>query len=201
MVRRRRKYELELEPIIVVIFENLPLFFILAHFHSLPPPQGFSFGRKKAKKTTMTPSAESAEIHPDSIPAEVAMTKTEVEVPSVAPSDSSYTNSLIDDESFETEDQTLKEWSMFPNMVKLIATFKSTKNCNIDIKPEEIGDEWLDFVDKKIMPALKTSVACGDIDDGFLSVDESTAVLTAVSTNCEELEVEETVLTAVSTNC
>ncbi len=149
----------------------------------------------------MTPSSASTEIHPDSIATEVEMSKTEEEMPSVAPSDSSYTNSLIDDESLETEDQTLQEWSLFPKVLKLIATLKSTKNCNIDIKPEEIGDEWLDFVDKKIMPALKTSVACGDIDDGFLSVDESTTVLTAVSTNCEELEVEETVLTAVSTNC
>ena len=144
----------------------------------------------------MTPSSASTEIHPDSIAAEVEMSKTEEEMPSVAPGDSdSYTNSLIDDESYEsleTEDQTLQEWSMFPKILKLIATLKSTKNCNVDIKPEEIGDEWLDFVDKKIMPALKTSVACGGIDDGFLSVDESTAVLTAVSTNCEELEVEET---------
>jgi hypothetical protein len=169
----------------------------------------------------MTPSPAQVEIHPDSIAAEVAMAKkAEEEMPSVAPSDSdSYTNSLIDDESYEsleTEDQTLQEWSMFPKVLKVIATLKSAKNCNVDIKPEEIGDEWLDFVDKKIMPALrdvkpeeigdewldfvdkkitpalKTSVACGGIDDGFLSVNESTAVLTAVSTNCEELEVEET---------
>ena len=158
----------------------------------------------------MTPSSASVKIIPI-LAAEVAMAKeTEVETPSVAPSDS-YTNSLIDDESLETEDQTFQKRSMFPKVLKLIATLKSTKNCNVNIDPNEIGDEWLDFVDKKIMPALKTSVACGGIDDGFLSVDESTAVLTAVSnavstncesktfedeetvsTNCEELEVEET---------
>ena len=139
----------------------------------------------------------------------------EHETPSVAPSEGDNSNSLVDDESVvENEDHTLQERSMFPKMLKLIATLKSTKNCAVDIEPTPFGDEWLDFVDKNIMPALKTSVACGDIDDETTvastaassysenktfefedeesSVDESTAVLTAVSTNCEELEVEET---------
>ena len=144
----------------------------------------------------MTPSSASVEIHPDSIAAEVAMAKkTEVETPSVAPSDSgSYDNSLVDDESLETEDRALQEWSIFG----LTLTLKSAKNCDVDTESEkisEIGDEWLDFVDKKIMPAFMTSVACGDIDDGFLSVDESTVVSTvvstAVSTKCESKTFED----------
>ena len=190
MVRRRRKYELELESQ-VVVFENLPLFLHTCSLfiHSSPTPQGFSFRKKTAKKNTMTPSSASTEIHPDSIAAEVEMSKTEEEMPSVAPGDSdSYTNSLIDDESYEsleTEDQTLQEWSMFPKILKLIATLKSTKNCNVDIKPEEIGDEWLDFVDKKIMPACKTSVACVDIDD------ETTVASTAASSYSENKTFED----------
>ncbi len=100
------------------------------------------------------------------------------------------THSLIDDESWETEDQTFQEWSIFG----LTLTLKSAKNCNVDTESEkvsEIGDEWLDFVDKKIMPAFMASVACGDIDDEFLSVDESTAVSTAVSTKCESKTFED----------
>ena len=46
--------------------------------------------------------------------------------------------------------------------------------------PEEIGDEWLDFVDKEIMPACKTSVACVDIDD------ETTVASTAASSYSEK---------------
>jgi len=166
---------------IVAVFENLPLLFLLT-LHSFPTPQGrFSFRKKTAKKTTMTPSSAPVEIHPDSVAVEVAMAKTEVEtdveVPSVAPSDSdSYTNSLIDDESWETEDQTFQEWSIFG----LTLTLKSAKNCNVDTESEkvsEIGDEWLDFVDKKIMRN------CPDAYRLFLSVDESTAVSTAVSTD------------------
>jgi hypothetical protein len=94
--------------------------------------------------------------------------------PSVAPSESDNSNSLIDDESaVENEDQTFQEWSMFPKMEKLIATLKEP------VEIAEIGDEWLDFVDKEIMPACKTSVACVDIDD------ETTVASTAASSYSE----------------
>ena len=100
--------------------------------------------------------------------------------PSVEPSESDNSNSLVDDESVEeNEDQTLQEWSMFPKMVKLIATLKEP------VEIAEIGDEWLDFVDKEIMPACKTSVACVDIDD------ETTVASTAASSYSENKTFED----------
>jgi hypothetical protein len=104
----------------------------------------------------------------------------EHETPSVAPSESDNSNSLIDDESVEeNEDQIVQEWSMFPKMEKLIATLKEPKEI------AEIGDEWLDFVDKKIMPACKTSATCVDIDD------EMTVASTAASSYSENKTFED----------
>ena len=163
-------------------------------------PDSIAAEVEMAKTEEEMPSALAAEIAQEAmetiinikeIPA-TAAPALEHETPSVAPGDSdSDDDSLVEDESMETEDHTLQERSMFPKMLKLVATLKSTKNCAVDIEPTPFGDEWLDFVDKKIMPAFMTSVACGDIDDGFLSVDDSTAVSTAVSA----------VSTAVSTKC
>ena len=110
----------------------------------------------------------------------------EHETPSVASSEGDNSNSLVDDESVvKNEDQTLQEWSMFPKMEKLISTLKSTKNCAVDIEPTPFGDEWLDFVDKKIMPAFMTSAACGDIDD------ETTVASTAASSYSENKTFED----------
>ena len=139
---------------------------------------------KNTLATEIAQKAVEAITNVKEIPA-TAAPALEHETPSVAPSEGDNSNSLVDDESVEeNEDQILQEWSMFPKMVKLIATLK---------EPEEIagiGDHWLDFVDKEIMPTCKISVgkisvACGDIDD------ETTVASTAASSYSENKTFED----------
>ena len=184
--------------------ENLPLFTYSFTYTTSSILQGrFSFRKNKTKESSSASTAVDKNVLATEIAQEAvdAITNTiiiinesssvtapaqEHETPSVAPSEGDNSNSLVDDESVEeNEDQTLQEWSIFPKMEKLVATLKSTKNCAVDIEPIDIGDEWLDFVDKKIMPAFITSAACGDIDD------ETTVASTAASSYSENKTFED----------